>query len=281
MKVAIQGDIGAFSQQAALQIVDRPDIVPCRTFEDAFAALADGSADLAVIPVENTLAGTVTRPMDLIASHGVHAVAETLVRVRLCVATRPGTTLADARTIASHPVALLQCRRFLADHPWLEVTETWDTAGSIRDLMRGAPWDAAVGSELACSIHGATVVARDIEDDAGNYTRFLALRTRPLPGPELGKLSLAFTLRNRPGALHGALGIFAERSLDLTRLDCRPQVGRPWEYRFYADVVPVDADLERALLEALGAFALEVQVIGRYPVAVAAAESTGDGRPVG
>ena len=268
MKVAIQGDIGAFSQQAALQLVDRPDIVPCRTFEDAFAALRDGSADLAVIPVENTLAGTVTRPMDLIASHGVHAVAETLVRVRLCVATRPGSTLSEARTIASHPVALLQCRAFLARHPWLTAVETYDTAGSIRDMMHGAGWDAAIGSELACGLHGAAVVSKDIEDDPRNYTRFLALQTRPEPGPDVGKLSLAFTLHNRPAALHDALGTFADRKLDLTRLDCRPLVGRPWEYRFYADLASVDADLAREVVDELERFAVDVQVIGRYQAAV-------------
>ena len=177
-KVAIQGEIGAFSQQAAVQIVTRPEIVPCRTFDDAFAALADGRADLAVIPVENTLAGTVHRPEDLMAMHGVCAVAETLVRVRLCVAMRPGARLSDSATIASHPVALRQCRTFLARHPWLEAVEAYDTAGSIRELMLCSSWDAAIGSELACGIYGAAVVAKGVEDDVRNYTRFLAFQHR-------------------------------------------------------------------------------------------------------
>lgn len=266
MRVAIQGEAGAFSHQAAHQLMAGAEVVPCRTFDALFDALAEGAAEAAVVPVENTLAGMVQRPMDLIAERAVHAFAETRVAVRLCLAARPGTRLRDLTTVASHPVALEQCRSFFRDHPWLEAAAAWDTAGSVRELMGGcAGWDAAIGSEFACAQYGADVLARDLEDDPSNFTRFLAVRAEagPCP-PDPAKVSLVFTLPNVPGSLHRALGVFAERELDLSRLECRPLRGRPWEYRFYADLRETTAPGRESALRALGEFAVDLRVIGVY-----------------
>ncbi|MDT8342202.1 MAG: prephenate dehydratase domain-containing protein [Longimicrobiales bacterium] len=269
MRVAIQGEPGAFSHEAARRVVGEAEVVPCRTFDALFDALSAGEAEVAVVPVENTLAGMVQRPMDLIAERSVHAFAEVRVPVRLCLAARPGARLRDLKTVASHPVALDQCRSFFRDHPWLEAVAAWDTAGSVRDLMAGgATWDAAIGSELACTLYGAEVLARDLEDDPSNFTRFLAVRTEAGPCPEdPAKVSLAFTLPNVPGSLHRVLGIFAALELDLSRLECRPLPGRPWEYRFYADLRGTARARREAALAALREIAVVLRVIGVYPEA--------------
>ena len=264
--VAIQGELGAFSHQAALQLVSNPVVRACRTFEDLFAAVVSGDADLGVVPVENTLAGAVQRTMDLLVEHTLHAVGETRVPIRLCLAARPGVDLADLRVVASHPVALQQCLRFFRDHPHLVPTAAYDTAGSVKDLMEGGvAWDAAVGSALAARLYGAHVLAENIEDNEHNYTRFLAVAREPGPDPEGdAKTSLAFTVRHSPGALHQALGCFVRHGVDLSRIESRPIPGRPWEYRFYADLRGQPPETQRRAVEDLGELAADVRVLGCY-----------------
>ena len=268
--VAIQGAPGAFSHEAARRLygADVP-VVPCETFEDLFAAVSAGRADRGVVPVENTLAGAVQRPMDLLLTDAYHAIAETRVPVRLCLAARPGVRLEDVRKAASHPVALDQCHRFFASHPQIARATTYDTAGSIKDLMEGtADYDAGIGSELAAELYGAEVLVRGLEDDHRNHTRFLVVvRERPadpVGGFGLPKTSLAFTLAHRPGALHHALGCVAAEAVDLSRLESRPIPGRPWEYRFYADLRGASEAAQDRAVAALRAVCGEVHVIGRY-----------------
>jgi prephenate dehydratase len=264
--VAIQGELGAFSHQAALQLVRDAEMRPCRSFEELFGTVASGEAALGIVPVENTLAGAVQRTMDLLVEHTLHAVGETRVPIRLCLTARPGVKLADLGTVASHPVALQQCHRFFQDHPHLVPTAAYDTAGSVKELMEGgAAWDAAVGSALAARLYGANVLAENIEDHEHNYTRFLAVAREPVTPPEEGaKTSLAFRLGHTPGSLHQALGCFARHSVDLSRIESRPIAGRPWEYRFYVDARGASPEAQGRAVEELRATVDDVRVLGRY-----------------
>lgn len=266
-RAAIQGVCGAFSHAAAISSLgDDVEIVECRTFEDVFVAVEDGAVDHGVVPVENSLAGSVQRSMDLLARYPFHVVREAQVRVRLCLATRPGTSLAEVGRVGSHPVALQQCHGFFSRYPELRSVAAFDTAGSIKDLMLGrADYEAAIGSELAAKLYGATVVERDLEDDPHNYTRFLIVATEPIPAPESGaKTSIVFQVPHRPGSLHAALGVLRRHGVDLTRLESRPIPGRPWEYRFYADLRGAPAMIQNLAIEELGEVVAEVQVLGTY-----------------
>lgn len=277
--VAIQGVAGAFSHLAARHVYG-PDVAirPCASFDELFDAVTCGAAAAGIVPVENTLAGAVQRPLDLLISSDVRAVAETSVPVRLCLVGPPGSTLADVRSAASHPVALEQCHDFFRDHPRIQRRTAWDTAGSVREAVAGtADYDAGVGSELAAEVYGGVVLVRDIQDHATNRTRFLAVVrgacdpafdggegvTVASDAPPL-KTSLAFTTAHRPGALHAVLGVLASAGLDLTRLESRPIPDRPWEYRFHADVRGGTAQEQDAALERMRSVGAEIRMIGRY-----------------
>ena len=264
---AIQGVRGAFSHAAAIGALGSDvEVVECRTFEDLFAAVEAGHAQHGIVPVENSLAGSVQRNMDLLLRHALPVVAEARVRVRLCLAARPGAVLEDVSRAASHPVALEQCHRFFARNPTVERRPAFDTAGSIKDLMAGnADYDAAIGSELAASLYGADILERDLEDDRHNYTRFLMVAPERITPPEKGaKTSLVFQVRHEPGSLNTALGVLTRHSVDLTRLESRPIPGRPWEYRFYADLRGPSPEDQLAAVEALGVVAEEIHVLGQY-----------------
>jgi prephenate dehydratase len=268
LSVAIQGEPGAFSHTAAEQLFGpQLELVPTRTFDALFEAVVSGRAHRALVPVENTLAGSVQGNLDRVLRHGLHVVGETRVRIRLCLVAPPGTGLSVMRRAASHPVALQQCQSFFARHPEMEPVAVYDTAGSIRDLMSGnAAYDAAIGSDLAARIYGAEIVQEEIEDDRENYTRFFAVSTEPVSGPcPHAKTSLAFVVAHEPGSLHRALGTFAHRGVDLTKLESRPIPGRPWEYRFFADVRGDPHGDLSACLEELRGLAAEVHVLGTYP----------------
>lgn len=283
--VAVQGDPGCFSHAAAIRAFGEVELVPCDDFPALFDAVEEGRAGWGVVPVENALAGAVSENLDLLLRRRLVAVAEVYVRVELCLAVRPGgggpgPAVAELSAAASHPVALRQCRRFFGEHPGLRPVVAADTAGSIRELMQGDPgWDAGIGPALAADLYGARILRRGIEDDPRNFTRFLVVGPpgdAPREAAPLGagpggitptgrsKASLVFTLPHTPGSLHRAIGIFAERGLDLTRLESRPIVGRPWEYSFHADVRGEGEDAIRAGIDALRAEALEVRKIGMY-----------------
>ena len=271
--VAIQGEAGSFSHAAALQALGPAiRLVPCPSFEDLFRAVERGDAARGTVPIENSLAGSVHENYDLLGAHALHVVGETQVRVRHCLIARPGTERATIRRVASHPVALAQCRRFFTEHPEVMPVPAYDTAGSVRDLMAGRPAadarlaaDAAIASSLAAQLYGGTVLQEGLEDHAENYTRFLVVARDPAP-PELArKTSLVFTLPNVPGSLHRALGVFATRGLDLTKIESRPLPGRPWEYAFYLDVA---GDPRGAVAEALAelrGLARDLRILGAYP----------------
>src|SRR6266513_4347602 len=264
--VAIQGEAGSFSHAAALQALG-PDIrlVPCPSFEDLFRAVEQGAATRGAVPIENSLAGSVHENYDLLGAHALHVVAETQVRVRHCLIARPGTERAAVRRVASHPVALAQCRRFFSTHPDLVAVPAYDTAGSVRDLMAGTvDAEAAIASKLAAELYGAAVLEEGLEDHAENYTRFLVIARDPASREAANKTSLILSLGNTPGTLYRALGVFAARGLNLTKIESRPLPGRPWEYLFYVDVVDTGQGIAAAL-EELQAFTFGIRVLGTYP----------------
>lgn len=267
--VAIQGEAGSFSHAAALETHgDVIRLVPCATFVELFRAVEGGDAASGVVPIENTLAGSVHENYDLLSAHALHVVAETELRIHHCLIASPRTRLPDVRRVASHPVALAQCRRFFTTHPDLVAVPAYDTAGSVRDLMAGrADAEAAIASKLAAELYGAAVLEEGLEDHAENYTRFLVV-TREPAGTERGaatKTSLLFALGSGPGTLHRALGVFAARGLNLTKIESRPLPGRPWEYLFYLDLVDGGQGGVTEAIEELRAFASGVRILGTYP----------------
>jgi prephenate dehydratase len=267
LRVAIQGERGAFSHGAALELVGRDvEILPCPTFDALFAAATSGAADRALAPIENSLAGSIHENYDRLWASPLHIVAETQLRIRHCLIGCPGATLADVRRVSSHAVALAQCRRFFAEHPLIEAVVAYDTAGSVKDVLgEGLAAHAAIASHLAATLYGGQLLLEEIEDDPQNYTRFLLLAREPGPAESASKTSLVFTLKNQPGVLHRALGAFALRGVDLAKIESRPLRGRPWEYAFYLDVLGDPRGATREALGELGSLASELRILGSYP----------------
>jgi prephenate dehydratase len=219
-----------------------------------------------MVPIENSLAGSIHENYDRLWASRLHVVGEVRVRVRLCLIARKGASLASIRRAASHPVALAQCRTFFAEHPEIEPVAAYDTAGSVMDLARGdgPVSQAAIASALAAELYGARVLVEGIEDDPRNFTRMLVLAREPVADPEATRTSLALTLANVPGSLYRALGCFAQRGLDLAKIESRPLRGRPWEYAFYLDVMGAPDGPLAGALEELRGQAHEMRVLGRY-----------------
>ncbi len=272
MRIAIQGEPGSFSHEAALKARPEATILPCALSAEVFAAMDEDAVDAAVIPIENSLAGSVLEHYDLLLAHEVAVESEWLLRIRHNLIGVPGTAIEQIRQAYSHPVALAQCRRFFVEHPEIEAAPFYDTAGSVKQLMELR--DAGVGaiaSVGAAHYYGGEILLADIEDNAENYTRFFLIRTRKRlePEPRPDKVSLAFKVENRPGSLVEALQVFAGMGTNITRLESRPVPGRPWEYVFYADYQlgePRTADLA---LEMLGKHCSMVRELGRYRAAAA------------
>jgi prephenate dehydratase len=267
LKVAIQGELGAFSHEAALGALgDAVEVVPRPSFEALFASVVNGEADRAIVPIENSLAGSIHENYDRLKSGPLHIVGETQLRIRQCLIGRPGATLRALRRVASHPVALAQCRRFFQEHPEIEAVAAYDTAGSVQDLLKTGPIEGgAIASRLAAELYGGLLLLEGIEDDPQNYTRFLVLAREPGPAAEASKTSLVFVLENVPGALHRAVGAFASRGADLCKIESRPLRGLPWEYAFYLDVLGDPRGAAGEAIEELRTMSRELRVLGSYP----------------
>lgn len=272
-RIGFQGALGAFSQEAVVQLLgDQVEVVPFPRFEDVFRALTRRKIDAAVIPIENTLAGSVHENYDHLLHFDVRIAAETNVRIIHNLIASPGVRLKDIRKIYSHPVALNQCLRFFARHRRMESTPFYDTAGSVQMIMQEkSPDAAAIASSVAASIYGAHILQRSIEDDRRNFTRFFLLypskRTRlPRREAKAWKTSLVFTTRNIPGALFRALSAFALRDLNMTKIESRPLHGKPWEYLFYLDFLDKEDDPKvQNALRHLAELADFMRVLGTYP----------------
>ncbi len=270
-EVVYQGVPGAFSEDAAVAFLGEAaprDAVP--RFVDVFDAVASSRARYGVVPIENTLAGSVHAVYDLLGEKDVRIVGETVVRVSHALVSVPGATIEGLRKVWSHPVALAQCERFFRAHPSIEAVAALNTAGAIAEVLsRGRADEAAIGSRRAAERYGGEILRAPLEDDPENWTRFLLLARRDEPerpappGPR--KTSLVFSLAHRPGSLREALSVFADRGLDLTKIESRPLKGRPFEYAFHADLVaPHDAPIDAAV-DALSKVARGVRVFGTYP----------------
>jgi prephenate dehydratase len=267
LKVAIQGERGAFSNEAAVNALGAAvEVVPCPGFDELFAAVSEGRADRAIVPIENSLHGSIHENYDRLRASTLHIAGETQLRIRQCLIARPGATLAMIRRVASHPVALAQCRRFFAERPQVEAVTAYDTAGAVQDLLRGGLLtQAAIASRLAADLYGGQVLMEGIEDDPENYTRFLILAREPGPIEEARKTSVVFVLENQPGVLYRALGAFASRGADLCKIESRPLRGHPWEYAFYLDVLGDPRGAAGEALAELKAMAREMRILGSYP----------------
>jgi prephenate dehydratase len=248
IKVAIQGELGSNSHMAAVAMLNRGtlEIVPCSSSSDVFHAVVQGLVDAAVLPIENSLHGSVAEHYDLLLSNPVRIVGESLLRVRHNVMAQPGVRLEDIRRVLSHPVALSQCRRWLAAHPDIQAVNFYDTAGSVKHVMAEGLRDAAgIAPVLAAEQYGANIIVPGIEDHAENYTRFHSLvreghqlafdgGSPTSPGPN--KASLAFSVVHRPGTLVRALEEFSRAHVNLTKIESRPVHGSPWQYVFFVDL---------------------------------------------
>jgi len=266
-RVAIQGEAGAFSHEAAHRLLG-PDIqlVACRTFSEAFHAVSSGEAERAVIPVENALAGPVVESLDLLWTSGLTVRGETRVRIRLCVSAPPGVALEDVRSMASHPVALRQCQNLFEQNPQIEQVVVYDTAGSVSDMMAGSvEYDAAISSLLAVELYGAHLLQTDVEDDHRNYTRFFELAAPGVVSDSRGVCgAVAVGIPNEPGALHTLLGVFSTYGVDMSQIVARPIRGEPWKYRFYMEIVAPEVEALEGCLEALAEASDEMRLFGTY-----------------
>lgn len=275
LRAAIQGELGAFSHEAARGAFG-PNmiVVPRRTFEEMFEAVNKGEADVAVVPIENTLVGSIIKNYDLLVEHQLQIAAELVLRIVHNLIAKPGVKLEELKHVFSHPVALAQCERFLKANPDLLVEQAYDTAGSVKMVMEGDDRTAAgIAGAAAAEVYGAQIVVPGIESHAQNFTRFFVLtppgRVSQVQVPAAGpgrKTSIVFRIANRPGGLYDALSAFAKEGVDLTKIESRPIEGRPWEYSFYLDLV--GAEDTPAVQRALAALAVgieSIRVLGSYP----------------
>jgi prephenate dehydratase len=273
MNVAFQGELGAFSQQAIRQLLGpRAKPSPRQRFDQVFAALKAGEVDAAVLPIENTLAGSVHENYDLLLKYDFEITGETNVRIVHHLIAPPGAAFRSIRKVYSHPVALNQCLDFFARYKRIERVTHYDTAGSVKMIMEERPEGAAaIASELAAKIYGGRILKREIEDDRRNYTRFFLLEpagSRPRGRGGKWKTSLVFSTRNQPGYLYRALSALALRDLNLAKIESRPRRGKPWEYMFYLDLMGRrDEPSVRNALGHLAELADFLRILGSYRAA--------------
>jgi arogenate/prephenate dehydratase len=267
VRIAFQGEPGAYSEAAALRFSDHADVVPCESFEDVFAAVASGKATHGILPVENSIGGSIHRNFDLLLEHDLPIVGEVTLPITHNLMALPGTKLEDVRRILSHPQALAQCERFLRSMSGVSVEATYDTAGSAKLVKEHNFTDAAaIASERAAQVFGLDILRAEVQDYADNITRFLLVSRTGETGDQVDKTTVVFSLPNEPGSLFKALSVFALRDIDLTKIESRPIRGRPWEYLFYVDI-PIgrhDPRCARALVH-LAEFARSMRTLGSYP----------------
>jgi prephenate dehydratase len=256
---------------AALELAPDYEVLPCAVSADVFAALFDGRAASAVLPIENTLHGAVTEHYDLLLKNPVRIDAEGLLQIRHNLIAGPRVELSAIRTVLSHPVALNQCRKFLQSFTQARSLPFYDTAGSVKHIMEESLKDTAgLAPELAAEEYGANVILRGVEDHAQNFTRFHLIRRldEPAPALEPDKLSLAFALEHKPGTLVKALQALASAGVNLTRIESRPVPGQPWEYVFFVEFRFPSAATADAAIKTLGSETRMLRDLGRYKAAV-------------
>jgi prephenate dehydratase len=273
MRVAFQGEPGAFSEAAAVKLLgDGIQTIPRATFDSTFRAISEGAADALLVPVENTLAGSVVRVYDLLLGSSLEICGETILPIEHHLLAHPGAKLSEIRSVASHPMALAQCERFFESHPTLKRVPAEDTAGSVREMMgRTDPSFAAIAGRTAAQRYGAVILQENIQDNAENFTRFVLLlphtSAENYRAPGARKMSLAIRLAHQPGALLASLEPFAKHRVNLLKIESRPIHGKPFEYQFYVDVEAEQSEQLVKALQEVGAATSELRVLGLYAAA--------------
>jgi chorismate mutase/prephenate dehydratase len=270
VKIAFQGERGAYSESAVFQFFGADiQVKPCRDFKDVFEAVEKQETPHGVVPVENSLEGSVSQNYDLFLKHDLKVCGEVIVKIEHCLIANPGTTIADIKAVYSHPQALAQCRTFLEEMD-REIIPTYDTAGSVKMLKeKGLKNAAAIASKRAAELYGMQILAEDIADNLENYTRFFVLSKTDSEATGKDKTSIIFSAVHAPGSLYNALGEFAKRDINLTKIESRPTKQTPWEYNFYLDFE--GHRTEKRCTEALTAlekYASFIKILGSYPKAI-------------
>lgn len=269
LRVSFQGEPGAYSEAALVEYFGEQAVVPvpCETFELVFAAVTEGACQYGFIPIENSLAGSIHQNYDLLLRNNLWVAGEYYLRVKHCLIARQGARLSDIQKVISHPQALAQCDAYLRSHSGFKVEPAYDTAGSVKIVRdQGDGTTAAIASYRAAQIYGMQVLAEGIEDNPANFTRFLLISPQPIQPAATAKTSIVFSLKNQPGSLFRALSVFALRDIDLTKIESRPLVGKPWEYYFYVDFIGSSGDevVGKALAH-LAEYAPMLRNLGSYP----------------
>jgi prephenate dehydratase len=266
MRIAYQGEPGAFSEAASRRVDPGADLVPCPSFEEVFDAVDAGTASYGVVPIENSIGGSIHRNYDLLLAHDLPIAAEVELPIVHHLLALSGATMAGLRRVYSHPQGLAQCERFLRTLSGVDIVATYDTAGSAKMVADAGLLDAgAIASARAGEVFGLTSLAASVQDFDDNITRFLVVGRQPLKNAVADKTSIVFTLANEAGSLFKALSVFALRGVDLTKLESRPIQGRPWEYLFYVDLAAAHDEVSctRALAH-LAEFAPMLRTLGSY-----------------
>ncbi len=269
--VAIQGERGSYSEEAAIGLLGRDTHFHCcRNFEEVFRGTERGDVTYCLIPIENSLAGSIYKNYDLLSRYRLRIVRETNLLIQHNLIGVPGITFEEIRTVLSHPVALDQCERFFARYPHLERQSAYDTSGSVKKILEeNLRESAAIASRGAASYYGGQIIMTGIEDNEENFTRFFLLARELDVSPAANKTSIVFSFKNTPGALFKCLSVFALRDIDLTKIESRPIHGRPWEYQFYIDFVGnVQETRVRNALSHLEEITEFIEVLGCYPAAM-------------
>jgi prephenate dehydratase len=268
-RIAFQGEPGAYSEEALFLLDPQAASVPCREFPDVARTVLDGRAEFGLLPIENSLVGSIATNFDLIADSGLAIVGEVVSPVHHCLLGVRGATRDSLRRVLSHPVALAQCERLLRSLTTVEVVAFYDTAGAAAEVARrNDPTIGAVAGTLAARRYGLDILVERIEDEPHNQTRFLLVGREPVtPAPAVpAKVTLRLRLPHRPGTLARALAPFADAGLNLTKLESRPDRAAPWQYLFYLDVeTRMMEPAMRGALDALKEQGAEIKVLGEYP----------------
>ena len=267
MKVAFQGERGAYSESAVYKFFsESAEVKPCQDFKDVFESVEEQETDFGAVPVENSIEGSVNQTYDLFLKHDLKVRGEIIVKIEHCLIANPSTKLEDVKAVYSHPQALAQCRTFLEKSGW-ELVPTYDTAGSVKILKeKGLKNAAALASEKAAELYKMKILARNIADNPENYTRFFVIAKEDAHMTGKDKTSVIFAETHKPGALYYALGEFARRGINLTKIESRPTKQTLWEYNFYLDFEGHRSEPRCAeALEALKEYAAFIKILGSYP----------------
>ncbi len=268
--VAFQGEPGAYSESAVYQFFgSKTQVKPCMDFRDVFESVKRLGVDAGVVPVENSIEGSVNQNYDLFFNYDLKVCGEVIVKIAHCLIANPGASLDQIKTVYSHPQALAQCRSFL-EHLKYEQIPAYDTAGSVKLIKEQKLMSAAaIASERAAEIYGMQILAKDIADNKENYTRFFVLSEEDSPVTSKDKTSIIFSAKHEPGSLYHALGEFAKRKINLTRIESRPTKKTAWEYNFYLDFEGHRTEPKCAeTLKALEKYTTFIKILGSYPKAI-------------